>query len=50
MDSMSEYLASAVIEARLVSAQGLRQGRRIEDERRAGRRRERRATIAGWLR
>jgi hypothetical protein len=48
MDPMSEYLARAVIEARLVSAQGLRQGRRIEDERRAGGRRERRATIAGW--
>ena len=40
MDPMSEYLARAVIEARLVSTQGLRLGRRIEDERRAGRRRE----------
>ena len=42
MDPMSEYLARAMIEARLASAHESRAGRRIEDERRAERRRERR--------
>ena len=48
MDPMSEYLARATIDARLVLAQERRQGRQIEDERRAERRRERRLAIARW--
>ena len=48
MDPMSEHLARATIDARLVLAQERRQGRQIEDERRAERRRERRLAIARW--
>jgi len=45
---MSEYLVRAMIDARLASAQKRRQGRQIEDERRAERRRKRRHAIARW--
>jgi hypothetical protein len=48
MDRMSEYLARATIKARLTSAQQRRQGRQIENERRAERWRERRLAIARW--
>ena len=48
MDPMSEYLARATIDARLVLAQERRQGRQIGDERRAERRRQRGFAIARW--
>lgn len=48
MDRMSEYLARATIDARLASAQERREGRQIENERRAERWRERRLAIARW--
>ena len=48
MDPMSEYLARTIINARLADADQRRQGRRIEDERRARRRAGRRLAVARW--
>ncbi len=48
MDPMSEYLARAVIEARIAAAEGGRQGRRLEEERRAERRRRLRLAVTRW--
>lgn len=48
MHWLNVYLARATIDARLASAHELRQGRRIDVERRAQRRRERRLAIVRW--
>ena len=50
MDPMSEYLARATIEARIADAEAGRQGRRLERERRAERRRRLRLAVTRWWR
>ena len=50
MDPMSEYLARATIEARIAAAEAGRQGRQLERERRAERRRRLRLAVTGWWR
>ena len=48
MDAMSEYLARATIEARIAAAEAGRQGRQLERERRAERRRRLRLAVTRW--
>jgi hypothetical protein len=48
MDAMSEHLARATIEARIAAAEAGRQGRRLERERRAERRRRLRLAVTRW--
>ena len=48
MDPMSEYLARVVIEARIAAAEEGRQGRWLEEERRAERRRRLRLAVTQW--
>ena len=48
MDAMSEYLARATIEARIAAAEAGRQGRQLERERRAERRRRVRLAVTRW--
>jgi hypothetical protein len=48
MDAMSEDLARATIEARIADAQARRQGRQLEQERRAERRRRLRLAVTRW--
>ena len=45
---MSEHLARATIEARIAAAEASRQGRRLEKERRAERRRRLRLAVTRW--
>jgi len=48
MDAMSEHLARATIEARIAAAEAGRQGRQLERERRAERRRRLRLAVTRW--
>jgi hypothetical protein len=48
MDAMSEHLARATIEARIAAAEAGRQGRQVERERRAERRRRLRLAVTRW--
>ena len=48
MDALSEHLARATIEARIAAAEAGRQGRQLEQERRAERRRRLRLAVTRW--